>query len=76
MPVFEMQSYKQFGMVNGKVVRDIELTNKKTPGKQIIKGHLGKRPIRITRRVRFLDDPFRQILTKSKRRKTIRRNRK
>ena len=48
-PSFTIKKYmKQFQVVNGKVVRNIELQEINTPNKKTIKGYYGQTPIHKT----------------------------
>jgi hypothetical protein len=59
--------YKSFGEVNGKVVRDIELMDTEKKGKSVIRGHVGKKPVRMTmKRNLGLAFPMQVIQTLSK----------
>lgn len=71
--------FKSWGSVNGKVVRDIELENTIQKGKHVVKGHIGKKPIKMTmKRKSFLAFPMNVLKSFSKtikHRKTTRRKR-
>jgi len=48
-PSFTIKKYmKQYRVVNGKVVKNIELQEINTPNKKTIKGHYGQTPIHKT----------------------------
>lgn len=66
--------FKEWESINGKVIKDIELENMIQPGKVVIRGHIGKKPVKITRkRVRFDIFPFNKYSKKSRK---SRKNRK
>ena len=51
IPVASFQSEKHLEERNGKITKDIELTEYQQNGKLIIKGHVNKKPIYYKRRI-------------------------
>jgi hypothetical protein len=62
------ESYKEMQIVNGKVVKDVELDTTLKGNKEVIKGHVNNKRVNITRKLR--------TSTKSKKTKNARKSKK
>lgn len=62
------ESYKEMRIVNGKVVKDVELDTTLKGNKEVIKGHVNNKRVNITRKLR--------TSTKSKKTKNPRKSKK
>jgi hypothetical protein len=62
------ESYKEMQIVNGKVVKDVELDTTLKGNKEVIKGHVNNKRVNITRKLR--------TSTKSKKTKNPRKSKK
>ena len=62
------ESYKEMRIVNGKVVKDVELDTTLKGNKDVIKGHVNNKRVNITRKLR--------TSTKSKKTKNPRKSKK